>query len=110
MAEVKEQKCSDIISSDVNLFKPELFQLFCNVQEVFIREAEDHAFNLERLLQYAMPKSMKRIIIEGSGWLTDTVTDTLKQSINLQGWDTVGGSYSNGIMHKLKLVRRSVLK
>ena len=44
-----------------------------------------YAFNLERLWQYAFPKALKRMTIEG-GWLKDAFTESMKQAINDQGW------------------------
>jgi len=53
---------------DTNLFKPVLFELFGNVQEMVIDATGNYVFNLERLPQYAFPVSLKKMVIKGM-WL-----------------------------------------
>ena len=102
MNEVKKQEHSDISDDDVNLFKPVLFELFGNVQEVVVVTAwvGVYAFNLERVSQYALPKSLKRMTFKGK-WLKDAFTDSVQQSIHDQGWKAEYDEANK----KLKLVR-----
>jgi len=88
MNEVKEQKeqkeYSDISDDDANLFKPVLFELFGNVQELVI-DADEYAFNLERLSQFAFPSALKRMRITGK-WLKDGFTAAMEQIFNERDW------------------------
>ena len=88
MNEVKAREYSDVSDDDVNLFKPVLFELFGNVQELVVK-AEDgrdqYAFNLESLAQFAFPKSLRRMNIKGK-WLEDAFTDSVKQYYQERGW------------------------
>jgi hypothetical protein len=65
MNEVKEREYSEVSDDDVNLFKPVVFELFGNVQEMVITAEYKYggvfAFNLERLLQHTFPKSPRPI-------------------------------------------------
>ena len=89
MNDVKVQKkCSDVSDNDVNLLKPVMFELFGNVQElvmvttnVYDAKGKSYAFNLERLSQYAFPKSLRTITIKGK-WLKDAHTDSFGE----RGW------------------------
>ena len=60
---------------DVNLFQPVLFELFGNIKHVVV-EAEGYPFDLERLSQYAVPQSLRRMTIKGL-WLKKVSVDTL---------------------------------
>ena len=75
---------SDVLDDDVNLFKPVMFELFSNVQELVIA-TRWYAFNLERMSQYAWPKALTRMTIEGM-WLKDAFTGSVKQAFNDHGW------------------------
>merc|ERR1712154_332393 len=87
MNEMKPQNYSDgLEGDDVNLFKPVLFELFGNVKHVVvdtgnIRHRDQFPFDLERLSQYAVPKSLQRMTIKGK-WLEDVSVD----SINVGEW------------------------
>ena len=90
---VKEQEYSDVSDDDVNLFKPVLFELFGNVQELVV-SGSAYAFNLERLSQqYALPKSLRRMTIWGK-WLKDAFTDSVQQ--NMEGWEVEFFKDQNG--------------
>merc|ERR1711951_35666 len=86
MNEIKEQK--QCAGDDMNLFKPALFELFRNVQQLTINAGgygEEYAFNLERLSQYAFPKWLRSMSISG-GWFKDAATDSVKEAFNSRGW------------------------
>jgi len=88
MNEIKEQNSSDVSDNDVNLFKPVLFELFGNVQEVVLVTVswrKDYACNLERLSQYAVPTSLRRMVVEGE-WLKEAFTDSVKELFIGRGW------------------------
>merc|ERR1712129_521185 len=75
MNEVKYREYSDVSDDDVNLFKPVLFELFGNVQEMVITTFYVvYAFSVERLSQYAFPRSLRRITIKGK-WLENASAD-----------------------------------
>jgi len=102
MNEVKRRSWySDVSDDSVNLCKPVLFELFENVQELVVNTkfgAGGYAFNLERLSQFAFPKSLTRITIEGQ-WLKDAHTD----SLDVPGWQvTFDGSK---VLGELTIVR-----
>merc|ERR1712176_1432899 len=86
MNEVKERKYSDVSDDGVNLFKPVLFELFGNVQEMVVITAYKYvyAFDLSRLLQYAFPKSLKKLSVKGK-WLEKALTDSMRLSISGNG-------------------------
>merc|ERR1712244_74465 len=89
MNELKQREYSDVSDDDVNLFKPVLFELFGNVQEMVIDDEYGfYPFNLERLSQYAFPEGLKRMTIKGKGWLKDAFTDSVEQSFIEKGWNT----------------------
>ena len=100
MNEVKEHKYLDISDDDANMFKPVLFELFCNVQEVVI-DAVGYAFNLRRMAKFIVSKSLQRMTIWGQ-WLKDAFTDCVKLSLNNQGWRAAYDCTNR----KLELVRQ----
>ena len=80
---------------DVNLFQPVLFELFGNVKHVVV-EANWFPFDLERLSQYAVPQSLRRMTIKGE-WLKKVSVDTL----NVGQWKVEVVDYGK----QLELVR-----
>ncbi len=69
---------------DVNLFQPVLFELFGNVKHVVVQAGSasyQFPFDLERLSQYAVPKSLRRMTITGK-WLKEVSVD----AINVGEW------------------------
>ena len=87
---------------NVNLLKPVLFALFRNVQELEIDARQSFWFNLEQLSQFAFPKALRRISIEGK-WLKVAFIDSLKQTLNDQGWEAK--LKKKGRSWKLSIVR-----
>lgn len=88
MNEVKGRTYSHVSNDDVNLFKPVLFELFGNLQELVLTSytrGGPYAFNLRRLSHYAFPKSLRRMRIEAV-WLRRAFTDSVQQSFSDQGW------------------------
>merc|ERR1711971_430084 len=84
MNEVTEREYSDVSDDDVNLFKPVLFELFANVQQIMI-VADYFAFDLERLSQFVFPKSLKKVLIQGE-WLQDADVGAVMQQYDDKGW------------------------
>ena len=83
----KEDDFDGSEGDDVNLFQPVLFELFGNVKHVVVDDPYGQfPFDLERLSQYAVPKSLRRMTIKGQ-WLVNALTDSVHQSFEEQGWN-----------------------
>merc|ERR1712029_642645 len=85
MNEVKVQEYSNVSDDDVNLFKPVMFELFGNVQEMVVmteRFRYMYAFNLDRLSKFAFPESLRSLTIKGK-WLKEAPTDSFGE----KGWN-----------------------
>ena len=78
---------------DGNLFKPVLFELFGNVQEITLiaqsvgSHGNAHAFSLRRLMQFTFPESLTKINIYGWGWMSKSIYDSVRQTFTDQGWN-----------------------
>ena len=76
----KVKKREDV-KDDVNLFQPVLFELFGNVKHVVVDAECGFPFDLERLSQYAVPQSLRRMTIKGE-WLKRVSVETF----NVREW------------------------
>ena len=94
MNEVKARNYRDVSEDSVNLFREMLFTLFRNVRQMVIAAdgygADGYPFSLQRMLLYAVPRSLRRVTVQGR-WLQDAFTDSVQQMCRDQGWQAVLG-------------------
>merc|ERR1712087_415894 len=85
MHSLREQQMDAVMDNNKNLFKPLLFELFTNVQDITLHYTKYYAFSFLSLLSMlknaALPTALKTITVTK----TNAFSDSLKEQYQAQG-------------------------